>query len=81
MTYASHRPGQLRTGKPNSLIFNELIPKKSDNCRFWNKAVSLSGMQLARKGCVRSLTGVGCHTYLLASGFLNQDLSMREACQ
>ncbi|MOA15217.1 hypothetical protein D3C78_1353650 [compost metagenome] len=59
--------GQPRTGKPNSLKTNELISKTYDIRRFWNKRMSLSEMQLARKGRGRSLTDEDCHTYLLAS--------------
>ncbi|CAI8943507.1 hypothetical protein EMIT0P43_50271 [Pseudomonas jessenii] len=46
---------------------NELISKTYGIRRFWNKRMSLSEMQLARKGHRRSLTGGDCHTYLLAS--------------
>jgi hypothetical protein len=40
--------GQLRTGKPNSLKINDLISKTHGVRRFWNKRMSLSGMQLAQ---------------------------------
>ncbi|CAI8842064.1 hypothetical protein EMIT0P291_220037 [Pseudomonas sp. IT-P291] len=60
---------------------NELISKTHGFRRFWNKQVSLSEMQLARKGRRRSLTGEDCHTYLLASISFTQGLFIREACQ
>jgi hypothetical protein len=80
-TCASRILGQLRTGKPNSLICNDLIPKKQVVRRFWNKPMSLRGMQLAQKRRTRSLTDEDCHTYLLASISLTQRLLTREACR
>ncbi|RAI67334.1 hypothetical protein DOZ80_18605 [Pseudomonas fluorescens] len=66
-TFRFESPGQLRTGKPNSLKTNELISKTYGVRRFWNKRMSLSEKQLTRKERGRSLTDEDCHTYLLAS--------------
>ncbi|WP_206201806.1 hypothetical protein, partial [Pseudomonas viridiflava] len=74
--FANSRPGLLRTGKPNSLICNDLIPKWQGVRRFWNKRVSLSVMQLTRRGRKRSLTGEGCHTDLLASNSLHRGVAL-----
>ncbi|MGH8376530.1 MAG: hypothetical protein ACRER6_14865, partial [Pseudomonas sp.] len=59
---------------------NELISKTHGFRRFWNKRMSLSEMQLTRKGRGRSLTDEDCHTYLLASiSFIQGDLPMKFA--